>query len=243
MKIFRAIWWGVLLVACLILILSRFDKVSSGQPTIFDAGLLAFFAVLILLPFISEVSAFGVTVKKQIEEVKKELNQNIKDEIQVIRNDIVALGISNRLTSNVVFQAGLPNPPPDSALSEIKDQIAEMLKEFQQQRGIRELPIREGVVSENAVFAFQQRYQVERELKRIWSTRVKYGDFSRYPPFQRMVDDLVQYELITPYLGRSLKEVYAIASSAVHGDEPSQEKVDFLKVVAPEIIGTLGSIQ
>ena len=240
MKFFRAFWWCVLLSVCLLLILSRFDKLSSGQPASFDAGLLIFFAILILLPFVSEVSAFGITVKRQIEEVKKELKQNIKDETQILRNDIVALGISNRLTSNVLVQAGLPNPPPDSDLNIIKEQIAEMVRDIQQQRGINELSFRENTASD---IAFQQRYQVEKELKRIWSTRVKNGDFARYPPFSRMVDELAQYELITYSFGKLLKDVYAVASTAVHGDEPSQEKVNFLREVAPEIIGTLNSIR
>lgn len=208
-----------------------------------DSGLLVLTAVLILLPFISEVSAFGFTVKKQIEEVKKELKQNIKDETQSIRNEIVALGISNRLTSNVVLQTGLPNPPPDSELAEIKDQITKVLDQFHEQRGIRDLPILHPDVSENTIYVFQQRYLVEREIKRIWSTRVRNGNFYRYPPFSRMVEDLVRFEIITPNLGGSLKEVFAVASSVVHGDEPSKEKSSFLKEVGTGILATLSKIR
>jgi hypothetical protein len=73
MRILRAAWWLLALGCCLYLIIIRLDSVSSDKPTSFDTGLLAIAAILILLPFISEISAFGFTVKKQIEEAKKEL--------------------------------------------------------------------------------------------------------------------------------------------------------------------------
>ncbi len=242
-QIGRAFWWAVSLSTSIYLIAARFDKVISDKPTTFDIGLLGFTVVLILLPFISEISAFGFTIKKQLEEVKKELRQDIKDETQSIRNEILAIGISNKLTSNVVLQTGLPNPPPDNELAEIRNQITEVLRQFQEQRGMRDLPPLHVDVSPNTIFAFQQRYLVEREIKRIWSTRIKNGDFYRYPPFSRMVEDLVRFELITSNLGGSLKEVFSVASSAVDGDEPSLEKISFLQEVAPDILATLNSIR
>ncbi len=237
----KPVWWVVVLLLTVYLILVRWNSITSDKPTSFDLALLGIVVVLILLPFISEISAFGFTVKKQIEEVKKELRQDIREEIQFLRNEIT---FSNRLTSNIFLQTGIPNPPPDSALPGLREQIGEIVQQFLEARGIREIPRPSvEVVSPNATFAFEQRYLIEREIKRIWSTRIRYGDFERYPPFGRMVDDLVKYELITPDLGASLKQVFAVASSIIHGDEPSREKIDFLRDVAPSIITTLKSIR
>jgi hypothetical protein len=242
-KMFRRLWWVVSIALTGYVIFVRFPSITSAQPTSFDTGLLAIVTILILLPFISEVSAFGFTVKKQINEAKKEIKQDVKEEVQTIRNEIFALGITNRLTSNVILQSGVPNPPPDNALNEIRSQINEMLKQFQHDRGLREVQPQPSNVSENTVFAFEQRYLVEQEVRRIWSTRIKDGDFYRYSSFSRMVDDLAKYELITSNLAPPLKEVYAVASAAIHGNEPSQEKIDFLRQVAPEVISTLSSIK
>jgi hypothetical protein len=226
--VLRGVWWVIALAFFIYLILARSASIASSNPTIFDTGVLAIVAVLILLPFMSEISAFGFTVKKQIEEAKKELKQNVREEIGLVRNELLALSISNRLTSNVILQAGVPNPPPDSALEEVRNQITEVLEQFQQERGIRDVQPRRSEVAENTVSAFEQRYLVEQEVKRLWRARIADGEFHRYPPFSRMVDDLVQYELITPSLGKSLREVYSVASAVVHGDDPSDEKTSFL---------------
>lgn len=233
-----ALWWVILVLAMLFLVYKRFEAVSSATPTYFDLGLLSLVITLLLLPFVSEMSAFGFTIKRQIEEVKEE----VKEEVQSIRNEIFALGISNRLTSNVVFQAGLPNPPPDNALDEIRLQISEVLRQFQQQRGIHQVLQPSGSVSDGTMFAFEQRYLIEQTVRRIWTSRLRNEGYNRYPPFAKMVGELVQYELVTPELGTSLREVYAIASSVVHGDEPSREKIVFLQNVAPQLIATLNAI-
>ena len=242
-SILQAIWWTLSLLALLVVLALRTISVTGDHPTTFDIGLMGLVAILILLPFVSELTAFGITVKKHIEEAKKELKQNIKEEAQSVRSEIVALGITNRLTSNVTFQTGIPNPPPDSALDEIREQISEILRQFQDQRGMRDMPRQQADISENTVFAFQYRYLVEREVKRIWNSRIRDGDVSRLPFFSKMVDDLVRYELISRGLGRSLKDVFSVASSAIHGEEPSQEKVSFLREVAPEIVAALSSIR
>jgi hypothetical protein len=239
----RVIWWAVVLSASIYLTVVRLSSITSDNPTSMDLGLLGLVAVLILLPFVSEISAFGFTVKKEIEEAKRELKQDIRDETQSIRSEITAIGIANSLTSNVYFQTGIPNPPPDSALADVRDQIAEILRQFREERGLREATRPHADVPPNTILAFQQRYLIEREVKRIWGTRVRNSDSGRYPPFARMVDDLIRYELITSNLGGSLREVFAVASSAIHGDEPSQEKIDFLREVAPGITATLSSIR
>lgn len=238
----KSVWWIVVLLATVYLILIRWNSITSDEPTSFDLGLFSLAVVLILLPFISEISAFGFTVKKQIEEAKKELRQDIRDEVQFLRNEI-SIGITNRLISNIFFQASIPYPPPDSALPNLREQIAEIVQQFLKERGIRGTPQPSAeAVPPDAIFAFQQRYLIEKEIKRLWNTRIHYGDFERYPPFGRMVDDLVRHELITPSLGASLREVFAVASSIIHGDAPSQEKIDFLRDVTPRIIATLSSI-
>lgn len=250
-RIFRAAWWVAILILVGYLTYTRWAQLTVDKPSVFDTGLLALLAILVLLPFVSEVSALGFTVKKQIDEAKKELKQDVKEEVQTIRSELLALGISNRLTSNVILQGGL-NPPPDDALNDVKKQIEEVLRQFQAQSGISKPPHSEGDVSQNIIFAFKQRLLIEKELRRIWETRIgdvpsitsaANTDRSRYPTVSRIVEDLVRCELINPNLGRSLKEIYAVASAAIHGEEPSQDKIDFLRAIAPEVINTLSVIR
>lgn len=238
----KSLWWLATLAFTVYLSIIRFSQITSMTPIPFDIGLIGLVIVLILLPFVSEISAFGFTIKKQFEQVKQELKQDIKDETQSIRNEILAIGISNKLTSNLYIQ-NTQNPPSDNELSAIKEQISEVLKQFQKERGIQDLPRFDRNVSDNTIYSFTQRYLIEQEIKRIWGTRIVNGDFYRYPGFARMVDDLVRFDLITSNIGGMLREVFAVASSAIHGNEPSQEKIDFLKDVCPEILATLKTIK
>jgi hypothetical protein len=93
------------------------------------------------------------------------------------------------------------------------------------------------------MLAFSSRYQIEREVRRIWSSRFPQGgERPRNLPFGRIVEELVQGEIIPPQVGRTIREVYAIGSPAVHGEEPTQEKINFLNDVVPSLVSTLRAI-
>jgi len=233
---FRAVLWVSALALCLYLTLTRFASVTAAKPTPFDTAILAFTAILILLPFVSEVTAFGVTVKRQIEEVKKEL----KAETGEIRNELRMMNMTASQSSNVYFQ-GTPGVP-NASLPAYGDWIRDLLQRFQEESGIRDTPPRPSAVPAGSAFAFEQRYQIEREVKRLWSARVVRDDFQRFPNFYRMVDDLVLAQLVTADLARPLKEVYQVASTLMHGFETEPEKEAFLREVGPAVVMTLSAI-
>jgi hypothetical protein len=53
---------------------------------------------------------------------------------------------------------------------------------------------------------------------------------------------LEERELISRGLFNSIRDVYAICSSAIHGEGVSEAKVSFVRDVAPELIASLESI-
>lgn len=69
---FQRVWWLILVIVAIIFVYFRWDKITSSESSIFDIGILAIFAALILVLLFSEISIFGMTVKQQIEDAKRE---------------------------------------------------------------------------------------------------------------------------------------------------------------------------
>ena len=95
--IFKYIWWVVTIIAFGTILYLRKDDILGGKPQAFDTTLLAIIAALLLLPFFSELSLLGVTLKQQLDEVKKDIKQDVKEQVYSMRADIQnAVSVSNR---------------------------------------------------------------------------------------------------------------------------------------------------
>jgi hypothetical protein len=237
--IFKYIWWVLTIVAFGIILFLRKDIILSGSPTTFDTALVAILAALLLLPFFSELSLLGVTVKQQLDETKKEIKQDVKEQIYSMRAEIQnAVNVTNR--TNLYVGA----PPPDSQLGTLEQQIKPILDDFRKELGInaKTEPLGDLTVSPEIVFAFSSRYHIENEVTRLYNSRFQIRENERFVSVGKMVDELIRAEVISPPVGRSIREVYSISSAAVHGREPSKEKVAFLKDVVPSIIETIRAI-
>lgn len=82
---FKIIWWIGLLVILTILGIYR---IHVGLFNGFDIVLFIFWFILFLFPIISEVSIFGINVKKDIENATNELKTEIKSSFAEIKNSI-----------------------------------------------------------------------------------------------------------------------------------------------------------
>jgi len=199
-RVIRFAWWVLVLVGTVVLIYWRFDHLTSKRPSDFDTGVLGLAAILLLSPFISEISAFGFTVKKQIEEAKAEVRGEVRDRISVVRDEMLTLPISSRATASVNLLGAVPYPPPDDKLGELALHYASLLDKYRQDFGLVGAAADVASVSDDAVYAFKERFSIEREVRRLWNTRAVRGDFVRYPGLSRMLDDLTMYEVVPPPL-------------------------------------------
>jgi len=122
---FKYIWWVITVVVFGIILFLRKDVILSGSPQVFDTALIAIFAALLLLPFFSELSLLGVTIKQQLDEAKHEIKQDVKEQIHSIRAEIQnSINLSNRMN----FFVGAP--PPDNQLGMLEQQIRPILDDF-----------------------------------------------------------------------------------------------------------------
>jgi hypothetical protein len=239
--VFKYIWWALIILAFGIILLIRKEEILSGSPTTFDTTLIAIFAILLLMPFFSELSLLGVTFKQQLDMVKKEITDDVKEQMYLVRTEIKnAVNVSNK----TYFAMGVP--PPDNQLVTLEQQIEPILDEFRKELGIKaKSDLREDLsISPEIEFAFSSRYHIENEVTRLYNNRFQIIEtgHERFMGIGKMVDDLVEAQIISLPVGRSIREVYSISSSAVHGKEPSKEKIAFLREVVPSLIGTLRAI-
>ena len=119
---FKIIWWFIILVFLTVFGYARFN---AGVFNNFDTYLLVFWFILLLFPIISEVSIFGVSIKKEIESVKGEL----KSYIASIKTDIQS-HLDFRPTINNTFNAPVPANQSEYE-KKVKNEVREEIQEIE----------------------------------------------------------------------------------------------------------------
>ena len=84
------------------------------------------------------------------------------------------------------------------------------------------------------------RFNLEQELRRLWMDQT--GHEERLFSVRRVVDTLVGLEILNPELAHVIREVYAICSAGVHGQDVSDRQVRFVRTTVPDLITTLRAI-
>ena len=192
---------------------------------------------LLLLPFFQEISLFGLTFKKEFEALKT----NVKEEVAGIRAEIRnSVDVRTQISPNIVF----PSPPPDSQLPAIEKRILTVLDAVLNERDVPKAEVsREALVAPpDAEILFRARYNIERELRRIWNQHMQEIPQRRFLPTLRITQSLVEWELIDSRVAEAIREVWLVASPAIHGEPVTPAKVSFVREVAPQLVATLRSI-
>jgi len=97
--------------------------------------------------------------------------------------------------------------------------------------------------SDDVTFLFNARYRIERELRRLWRDFDQAEDTRRPVPVFRIATALAHEGLLDDRLAGAVRDVYRVASPAVHGEPVSDAQVAFVRDVAPELVSALESIR
>jgi hypothetical protein len=234
---FKILWW-VLLLTCLgVFLATRYRDLIGGKSIGSEILVLVVWLALLLLPLFQEISLFGLTFKREFEALKT----NVRDEVASIRAEIRnSVDVRTQISPNFVF----PTPPPDSQLPAIEKSIQAALERELGKRDIPYAPFSPEALSTppDADLLFRARYNIERELRRIWLRHLEEYQERRFLPTLRIARSLVEWELITPGLEQAIREVWSVASPAIHGESVTQAKVAFVRDVAPQLVETLKAI-
>jgi hypothetical protein len=238
---FKRGWWIVSIVTIVLLLIIRWKSILSTDVTTLDLGLLTILGVLFLVPIFSEMTIWGLTVKQQLDEAKKEIRNDIKEQNINLRAELHnAISVNSQITPQFNLY---PAPPRDELLNTIKAEIKSSLSELNigSENVSADAQVTIPKLSDEITTAFSSRYLLEREVRRIWE-----DTFLENSPRKSMVpllNDLIKAGVIPPQVSNSITEVSRIASPAIHGEPTSKEQSDFLKDIVPPLLSTLTSIK
>jgi len=231
----KIVWWLLLLGFFAYLLSQRYDSIMSGATSATDIVIFLIFIALLAIPLFQEVSLFGVSFKKEIDNLRTEFREQIVN----LRSDIQnTINMRAEISPHIYF----PYPHPDSELPSIEQRIKPILEQALKERGIKEpppIPERQ-LASDNAIYLFSVRYAIDKELRRI--TRYYWiSEDIEYCPrtLRQMLDFLVHLGTIDKEFASAIREVYAVCSAAIHGEDVSDAKVQFVREVYREILHSL----
>jgi hypothetical protein len=239
-KWFKYSWWILLLVMTGSIIYHRYCSIIEGNTNQTDIIIMIIFVVLMLVPIFSEIEIYGFKLKKEIENLKQE--QNLK--ILELKNDI-------RTTQNQTFNAtfqGFGPPPPDNKIPELQEEIERILKEKIDGSQIfteTKLAGRIDVPDDN-ILMFKVRFNIEKQLRRIWEQRFNYKEsenLSIHQSLIRIIQDLTKYGIIEDNLYGILREILSICNWAIHGEEVSDSQIDFVAKNSKQILDYLYQVK
>ncbi len=230
---FRIAWWAGVLGLVTWLLSKRYDDFVAGRSSPTDVFLFVVWIALLLAPVFQEVSLFGISLKQKFDELKTEL-AGLRADIQ---NSVA-------VTTSISPTIQLPTPPPDTQLPALEERMTRVLEGVLQSYGIRPSEVQpEGAqVPDDALYLFTVRYSIERELRRIWDKRMEAERFPRPLSAVQIASSLVNEGFIDPGILNVLREVYSVASPAIHGVQVTKPQVQFVRDVAPRLLAALRAV-
>ncbi|MGB9277173.1 MAG: hypothetical protein WCC08_18255 [Terrimicrobiaceae bacterium] len=187
--------------------------------------ILLLWMALLLAPLFQEVNLFGLQLRRSIESLKEQV-QNLTFTVQ---SQTQSVSIHN-----------YPVAPSDSEIAERRSEAEKVLAAG---LSIRSLPDDSLPQDPETNLLFNLRRNIELELKRIDSSRFGLGwDYRRFSLFQS-TQRLLQAGLLPPSLAAAMRDVYAICTAAMHGEEMSTKQLAYANEIGPQIVSALTTIR
>ncbi len=208
-----------------LILCKRFDALISGQSEPADIYIFLVFTALVLFPVFSEIEFFGIKLKKEFENLKNEININVSDIKNEIRNS------QSQVINQTIEVFGQPSP--DSELPEIEKEIERLVKTKSTVDGIRPENYVKGRidVSEDNIRLFKVRYNIEKQLRGMWIQRFENSPYvspKGYQSIIRVVQDLRTLEIIDNNLFNILREIISICNYSIHGGIVTGDQLKFV---------------
>ena len=231
---FRIAWWLALLgVITRFLYLRRPDLIA-GHASPADVVVFLIWVALALAPVFEEVDFFGLKFKQRLEEIKGELG-SLRSEIKN------AVDVRNSYAPNITLFPQIPIDRLDEFAEEIKRRAQEKL-------GVKTVPEPPSQATGQGVpghlqFLFNARFSLEKEIRRLYQSRVVHDPGRRFVPLSHMTRALLQAEVIDKDSAVAAEELYRLASRAIHGEPIEPPQVKFAHDVAGWLLAELKGIE
>lgn len=218
--IFKCIWGTVLLILGIYYICTNYKRIVVSM-NLMDKAIIAGVFVLIFLPFVSEVSLMGFSLKKEIKNTKQEVKEGLVDlRSQIV--DIKAITMQNNTqTLNIGY---LPS----------KDEMSKILEENNEMKISEEKAIygseneNKFRVSDDSVYLFKVRFTLDKLIDELLN---KEHIFSHETAIRRLKNS----KLISTNLLNQIIQVRNICNRGIHGEIISKEYIAFVRKIVPNL--------
>lgn len=229
---FKILWWALLFAVLTFFLFQRYPDLVQGRATPADVFIFSVWAALVLVPLFQELSLFGIELKQELRALRFEL----KSELLNLRSEI-------RSTAEAQARVNLV-PLTDAELPALEKRSQVAVKKTIQEYGLPHEPSFSSRISvdDYTQSLFEARYTIERELRRIAAGRLDVGGERNPHPIVEIIAMLIQSQVLDLGLASVIREVYAICSSAIHGQNPSETQVRFVENVLPNLLRALQAI-
>ncbi|WLE96294.1 MAG: hypothetical protein QTN59_16615 [Candidatus Electrothrix communis] len=227
---FKTVWWGILVIVIGFYLGGRYPELIEGNPSYFDSIVFIVWTGICLAPIFQEMDLFGVKLKQQIDDLKKDVNHQLSVLKAEIRSSIE---VSNANSNQIYFQPGIV-PPQDSEIPDLAEQIKKTLDHM----GITSTEEVTGDYGVDPIHVemFKVRLAFENLLREYSNIDKKYR---RKYSVGRLLNELRNYEGISKQVLHGAMEVISVCNYAVHGEPVSKTQIAFVRESAPGLLKAL----
>ena len=239
-------WYLFLLVASSVYV--WYYRYQIHQLSELNAQNLIFILWLLLLfwPLFSEMEFLGVKIKKEVqkatEEVKqttkevKQSTEDVKSSVKTLEFRISQLQLTNSVANHISFSnAPLPS---EGKMDQLLKKVNALQNNYHNYDTDNRPFFAEDSfpdIDRQSIYLFKVRLSIETALKELCE---RY-DISDRLPMYKMIQLLLENEIIDHTTFDLINQVIKIANRGVHGELVSSKYVDFVKDTYPEICARL----
>lgn len=232
-------WWylGLLILSTIYVLYYKYDIYQLKELNAMNL-IFILWIVLLFLPLFSEMEFFGIKLKKEVEKAKTEVKENLND----LRMQIMDLKISNSNANTINF--GNDFLPSEQKLKKLIEEFitnssitADNLGEVSSTPKIditTDAKVSSNIdseIAEESTYLFKVRLMLEKTLTDLCD---KTG-YNGPKLMHEMVRYLTRCEVINGKTVDLINQIIKITNRGVHGEIVSNEYIDFIKQVLPEL--------
>ena len=223
----RKCWYLILLGASTIYVILQRNTI--GPLSVLTVENLVFYMWLLLLlfPLFSEMEFMGIKLKKEVQKATKE----VKDSINDLKMQIMDLTISNSSANYMVNSFGI---------APSKEEVMDIVKNTRKPPEANTPTANDSdeIVTDETVYLFKVRLTLENAL-RAYCGHLNCNEHST-------ATQLLNIAISNGFLDRKnadyIKQIITICNRGIHGEIVSNEYIDFIKSVLPQVLAEIDSV-
>ena len=221
-------WIGLLLFFTIILLLRYFGNLIELRKEFFYI-IFGIWICLLLLPLFVEIEFLGIKLKKDFEDFKKE----VKNEITTMR-----IEFHNSNKQQIFLNYG--PMPSDQEIEKLNSKIPSIIEENQLTNDETDINTK-FKVSDSTLDFLKIRFSLEEILYKVWFAYSENfeEDNGRIISPAKMLNDLERIKVIDSNISHISRGILSICNSVIHGKTASEEQNEFVLKNSPIIYDTL----